>query len=130
MKIEIGTIGLRATSIKLKGAVKRYSSFLDDVHFDNSGIFVQDLPSLSSLFTLQENLLDHEIFQKADDLLNLLDDLRRETLMGTTSTNDLKNIEALAQNLHQVTQDPKLQDILMQIETRAVVELAKRQMQA
>lgn len=125
MKIEIYSTTPRRF-IKPRGVSSGGSfSFFSDIEESLSTNPLQELPNLNPLFTLQENTFRSEVFQRADDLLDILDDLRKEILLGTPSQKDLKEIERLAQNLHNETQDQKLKEILMEIETRAAVELAK-----
>ena len=65
------------------------------------------------------------MFQYGDDLLNRLDDLRLAILDGVLSKDKLTE---LAHNLRQKRQnsdDPKLNEIINEIELRAEVEIAK-----
>ncbi|HIM25535.1 MAG TPA: hypothetical protein EYM29_08005 [Rhodospirillales bacterium] len=65
------------------------------------------------------------MFQYGDDLLNRLDDLRLAILDGVLSKDKLTE---LAHNLRQKRQnsdDPKLNEIINEIELRAEVEVAK-----
>jgi len=65
------------------------------------------------------------LFQYGDDLLNRLDDLRLAILDGVLSKDKLTE---LAHNLRQKRQnsdDPKLNEIIDEIELRAEVEVAK-----
>ena len=65
------------------------------------------------------------MFQYGDDLLNRLDDLRLAILDGVLSKDKLTE---LAHNLRQKRQnsdDPKLNEIINEIELRVEVEVAK-----
>ena len=65
------------------------------------------------------------MFQYGDDLLNRLDDLRLAILDGVLSKDKLTE---LAHNLRQKRQnsdDPKLNEIINEIELRAEVEVEK-----
>ena len=65
------------------------------------------------------------MFQYGDDLLNRFDDLRLAILDGVLSKDKLTE---LAHNLRQKRQnsdDPKLNEIINEIELRAEVEVAK-----
>jgi len=65
------------------------------------------------------------LFQYGDDLLNRLDDLRLAILDGVLSKDKLTE---LAHNLRQKSQnsdDPKLNEIINEIELRAEVEVEK-----
>ena len=65
------------------------------------------------------------MFQYGDDLLNRLDDLRLAILDGVLSKDKLTE---LAHNLRQKRQnsdDPKLNEIIDEIELRVEVEVAK-----
>ncbi|WP_262694985.1 flagellar assembly protein FliX [Kordiimonas aquimaris] len=67
---------------------------------------------------------------RANDMLDLLEEVRRGILLGSISTAGLKSLADLARNHRQndaseLKSDEKLNDILLDIELRAEVELAK-----
>ena len=87
---------------------------------------LQNTLSLSSLFLLQEDSSFSKVFLKAENLLDLLEDLKLNILSGNLSQKDFFDIENIAKNLHEETSDEQLKEILLEIETRALVEIAKR----
>ncbi len=126
MKIETSSPLTRSTPLKSKTINSaRSGTFLEGPIFDSAPSSYMDLPNLNALFTLQENISDHEAFQKADELLNDLENLKNHILWGKPSQKDLEQIEMLAKNLHTSTKDERLIEILREIEIRAAVELAK-----
>jgi len=62
---------------------------------------------------------------RADEMLDLLEDIRKGILLGAISTPSLRNLADLARNQKDNTGDPRLNQILEEIELRAEVELAK-----
>ena len=126
MKIEINSVTSK-NRIKLrKPSSKSSSSFFDGVYFNSENSTLNEFLGLSALFQLQENPSLYDPLAKADDLLNILDRLRMEMLVGRINVEDLRNINTLAQNLHNSTQNKYVRDLLREIETRAMIELAKR----
>jgi hypothetical protein len=126
MKIETSLPLTRNAPLKSKtNNGIRSGTFLEEPGFERAPSSYIDLPNLNALFTLQENISDHEAFQKADELLDDLENLRNHILWGKPSQKDLEQIEILAKNLHTSTKDKRLTEILREIEIRAAVELAK-----
>ena len=62
---------------------------------------------------------------RASRLLDILDDLKVAMLEGRASPSTLDNLARAVREQREDTDDPRLNDVLMQIETRAAVELAK-----
>jgi hypothetical protein len=67
---------------------------------------------------------------RAEDMLDLLEEVRRGILLGTISAPSLRNLADLARNHRQngdasQKSDPRLDEILSDIELRSEVELAK-----
>ena len=67
---------------------------------------------------------------RANDMLDLLEEVRRGILLGSISTTGLKSLSELARNHRhnaspEMKSDEKLSEILLDIELRAEVELAK-----
>ena len=65
------------------------------------------------------------MFQYGDDLLNRLDDLRLAILDGVLSKDKLTEIAHNLRQKRQNSDDPKLNEIIDEIEIRAEVEVAK-----
>ena len=63
--------------------------------------------------------------QRGDDILDKLDELRHGLLMGTLSRGQLVQLKTLVRSRRATLADPKLNEVLDEIELRAEVELAK-----
>jgi hypothetical protein len=88
--------------------------------------------SLDALLALQETLTPPErrrrAVRRAGKILDALDALKLSLLGGEPTETDLKNLQTAIQDARAETDDPNLEALLEQIETRAAVELAKRDM--
>ena len=62
---------------------------------------------------------------RASRILDMLDDLKVAMLEGVASPATLDNLAKTVREQRDATDDPSLEDVLNQIETRAAVELAK-----
>ena len=62
---------------------------------------------------------------RASRLLDILDDLKVAMLEGRASASTLDDLAHAVREQRENTDDPRLNDVLNQIETRAAVELAK-----
>ena len=63
--------------------------------------------------------------KRAEDILDKLDELRVGLLMGSISRDRLESLDRLVQEHRGQVSDPRLSEILDEIELRARVELAK-----
>ena len=63
--------------------------------------------------------------QRASDILDRLDELRHGLLMGTLTRRDIEKLAQHVRLRREQVNDPRLTEILDQIELRAEVELAK-----
>lgn len=63
--------------------------------------------------------------QRADGLLDRLDDLRRHLLVGQVPLERLNHLAALVASYRPAVADPRLQGVLEDIDLRVQVELAK-----
>ena len=63
--------------------------------------------------------------QRADDILDRLDELRHGLLDGTIPQESLAQLAQLARQRRETVSDPRLHEILDEIELRAKVEIAK-----
>ncbi len=63
--------------------------------------------------------------QRGEDLLDRLDQLRMGLLLGRVSISELERLSILVNRETAATADPRLREILSEIELRAAVELAK-----
>lgn len=66
-----------------------------------------------------------ELFRHGDDLLDRLDELRHDILTGAVSRNRLENLTRRLRARRSTVTDPKLIEIINEIELRAEVEIAK-----
>lgn len=64
--------------------------------------------------------------RRADDLLDRLEDLRVAIALGEVPLDHLENLADLLRQRQDKVDDPKLAQIINEIEIRAAVELAKR----
>ena len=90
---------------------------------------VAGVGSLDALLALQANLDPMErkrrAVKRAGGLLDLLDSLKIAVLDGEVSTGTLSKLKAAVREHREATDDPALESILNEIETRAAVEAAK-----
>lgn len=90
---------------------------------------VSGVGSLDALLALQADLDPMErkrrAVKRAGGLLDLLDALKLATLDGEVSTGTLSQLKTAVRQHRESTDDPKLESILNEIETRAAVEAAK-----
>jgi hypothetical protein len=63
--------------------------------------------------------------QRGEDILNRLDDLRHGLLAGTLSRSQLLSLRNIVRSRRGTVMDPKLSELLDEIELRAEVEIAK-----
>jgi hypothetical protein len=93
------------------------------------GAGVAGIGSLDALLALQADLDPMErkrrAVKRAGGLLDLLDALKLATLDGEVSTGTLSQLKTAVRQHRESTDDPKLEVILNEIETRAAVEAAK-----
>lgn len=90
---------------------------------------VMDVTSAASLLTLQEveNFSEgrRRAVKRGMDLLDRLDELRHGLLIGAFPPAKLDHLLAVVRRQQSSISDPKLREILAEIEIRAAVELAK-----
>jgi hypothetical protein len=90
------------------------------------------ISSLDALLALQETLSPTErrrrAVRRAGKILDALDSLKLSLLGGETTDADLQSLHTAVKEARAETEDPELEGLLEQIETRAAVELAKRDM--
>lgn len=63
--------------------------------------------------------------RRGEDILDRLDEIRHGLLLGTISRTTLERLEQVVQSRIEEASDPRLADVLREIEVRARVELAK-----
>ena len=87
------------------------------------------LGQVAGVFSLQE--VDDALARaakgklRAQDILDRLDDLRLELLSGTLTKDKLLKLAQIANSRKQEVTDPRLSEVLAEIDLRAQVELAK-----
>ena len=85
--------------------------------------------AMSSLLALQEvpeeYLNRKKLLQQGNNMLDTLDKLHRQLLMGPITFQTLRNIEQEIATQKQTVDDPKLLEIIAEIELRAAVEADK-----
>lgn len=64
--------------------------------------------------------------QRAEDIPGQLDMIRHGLLAGTFSRREIEGLASMAWSSHLPSDDPKLAEIVDQIELRAEIELAKQ----
>ena len=90
---------------------------------------VAHVSSLEALMALQEvgGPLERRrrAVRRADSILEALEGLKLDLLEGTLSPGALNGLTRAVREQRSLTEDPQLEDLLDQVETRAAVELAK-----
>ncbi|KSB91451.1 flagellar assembly protein FliX [Caulobacter vibrioides] len=85
--------------------------------------------SLDALLALQANMDPAErkrrAIRRADDILDILDGLKIAVLDGEVSPGTIDKLKRAVREHRETVDDPKLQSLLNEIETRAAVEEAK-----
>lgn len=112
---------------KAKGAFSDH--FADNIHESSTVAGAEDVTPVNSLFMLQEINEEGSPLDKAVsegfDILEYLDTIRLSILNGKVSETTLTALEKQIRQMRQNIDDPKLLEILEEIELRASVELAK-----
>jgi hypothetical protein len=127
----VGTTGVRKDS--KSGAA---SGFADNLRVDTatapaavSGAAM--VSGLDGLFALQEvsdsTAQDRKALVRGDEILDRLEDLRRGLLLGRIGQDKLAQLARLASESAAQANDPKLRELLQEIDLRAQVEMAKLQ---
>ena len=90
---------------------------------------VQPISSVGSLLTLQEmpedELSNRKAIMHSKTTLETLEKLRHSLLMGSVPAHVLHDLNRMVNSQRHLAVDPKLKEILDDIELRAAVELAK-----
>jgi hypothetical protein len=85
---------------------------------------------IEGLFALQEvsdPTADSQAAARGGEILDRLDELRRGLLLGQISPDRLAQLARLSRDASRQASDPRLKEVLDEIELRAEVELAKLQ---
>jgi hypothetical protein len=128
---------IRSTSIRRSGktSAARSGQFTDHLVTGEAGVPTGNSNSstpvnaVDSLLALQEvpdpTAGTSRAKLRAQDLLDHLDEVRHGLLAGALSRQMLDRLARLARSERQSVDDPRLQELLDEIELRAAVELAK-----
>ncbi len=123
------TTSVRRTSKAGGTSSSSFSSHLEETD-EASGVHsTSALNSISGVLDLQE--VDDALARaargklRAEDLLEKLDDLRLDLLSGALSKTKLQRLAEVVNSRRTEVSDPKLSEILDEIDLRAQVELAK-----
>jgi hypothetical protein len=106
-----------------------FSRHLDEADDTSAAADTSALGNVAGVFNVQE--VDDALARaskgklRAQDILDKLDDLRLALLDGTMSKEDLMALARLVNSRKAGVSDPKLAEILDEIDLRAQVELAK-----
>ncbi len=90
---------------------------------------IQPLNTVGALLSLQEmpedEIRNRKAFTEGRSALETLEQLRDALLKGSVSPSMLRSLERHVQNQKALNPDPRLAEILLDIELRTAVELAK-----
>jgi hypothetical protein len=132
MKIP-GTGPVQATTARRRGQPARSSgAFAGELAADKGvkeSAPAREVVSAGMLISAQEigDPLDsrRRAVKRGEDILDQLDELRHGLLLGAYSSAKLDNLLVMIRRQQTSVTDPKLREILAEIEVRAAVELAK-----
>lgn len=127
---KIATFSVKSTSPKKLEKVKTDEKFSLEESAEVIKALTPNEIKLGSIDALFLNLDarrkgQRQAIKKGDELLNQLDELRINIISGSIPKQILQNISIVLKECVEATIDDKLRDILLEIETRAMVELAK-----
>jgi len=127
---KIATHGIRGTSAKKLEKVKGNEKFSLGESSTIAETFAPSEIKLSPIDALFLNLDSRrrgqkQAIEKGDQILKQLDELRLDIITGSVPKNTLESIASLLKDQIESTVDERLRNILLEIETRARVELAK-----
>ncbi len=128
---------IRSTSIRRAGktSVGRSGQFTDHLVAGEAGAPTGNSNSSTPVSAVDSLLVLQEVPDatsgtsraklRAQDLLDQLDEIRHGLLAGALSRQMLDRLSRIARSERQSVGDPRLQELLDEIELRAAVELAK-----
>lgn len=135
MKVEsskgAGIGGIRRTGKAGKAGSSDFSRLLDETEGTAPAAGTTGIQSVDSVLSVQE-VGDREgnarrARERAELMLDRLDDIRHGLLMGAIPNDRLEELAAAVRRQREAVEDPRLVEILDEIELRARVELAKFQ---
>ncbi len=136
--IKIDDLGKTGELSKSKGIKKSYSGESFATYLKTGSTSQTEnlqhtaaMTSADAIFAAQmvndeeERQKRNKMVKKGNDLLDGLEDIRQSLLAGEIDKDKLINISRLVKQKDTETSDPKLQEIIQEIELRVEVELAK-----
>ena len=130
-----GTPATQRTQRATPAGGPRFADHLDkaaESDGDVAGIGgVAGVVSVSSILSAQEVSDDgdqaarRQLARRGEDILDRLDDIRRDILAGGVSRQRLENLAQALRQRRTLVSDPRLIEIIDEIELRAAVEIAK-----
>ena len=133
MKVEstkgAGISGIRRSGKSGKSGASDFSKLLDETAEASGVAGAAGVQSVDSVFAAQE-VGDREgsarrAREQADLMLDRLDDIRHGLLMGAIPRDRLQQLADAVRQQREAVDDPRIVEILDEIELRARVELAK-----
>ncbi|WP_308910049.1 flagellar assembly protein FliX [Pseudokordiimonas caeni] len=129
---QIQSKSIQKTSRRRSADGSSFASELDETSHASSAASTRGaspIASLDVLLSVQE-VPDATVgrskgLKRADEMLDMLEEVRRGLLLGAIPEGNLRTLADLARNQRGRIADPKLAEILGDIELRAEVELAK-----
>ena len=113
-----------------KAAGEGFSKFLDSTSSENEVSGVGGVSKISSVNFINavegdEQSRRRKLTEDGEDLLDELSKIRDALLIGNLSVERLRSIQSKVERMEANCEDPKLNEIIEEIKTRAAVELAK-----
>jgi hypothetical protein len=107
-----------------------FQKFLDQTGGASGVSAGQALGSVDALLAAQSvDTVDdqgkRQAFQRGEDILDRLEEIRHALLGGTLSVQQVQNLAALVRSKRAMIADPRMREVLDEIELRAEVEIAK-----
>lgn len=91
-----------------------------------SGSPISSIDAIVALQGVDDSVSSNkQTWKKGNDLLERLEEIRHGLLIGSIPVERLKNLQATLASIDVAATDPKLAEIVGEIEVRAAVELAK-----
>jgi hypothetical protein len=91
---------------------------------------VESVSSVLALQEVDESNPRQRARRRGDEILDRLDEIRHGLILGSVSRQTLTQLEQVVRTKVAETSDPRLTEVLQEIEVRARVELAKLERQS
>lgn len=133
MKIErTGPAGAPAAGVRRVGGARSGASFSDtlkQVESTSAASGATSVTAVSAVMSIQEVDADGtgqaQALKRGEEMLDRLDELRLGLIEGRLAPDRIEALLKLVQERRETVQDPRLKEILDDIDLRAQVELAK-----